>query len=85
MHANCKDNYRPMVISFVQCQHVQLFLKKIDTNTKLRATSGAMNINQQSSPVCHRRHKEIHYDIGKVDRLNSVQKTTDLKQNQKWK
>ena len=46
------DNiFRPVINGFVLRQHlsVQLILKIMDRNTKLRATSGTMNIHQQIS------------------------------------
>ena len=34
--------------------------KKMDRNTELRATSGTMNVQQQSSPIGHHKYREIH-------------------------
>ena len=38
--------------------------EKMDRNAKLRATSGTMNIHQQSSPLSYHKYREIHYNIG---------------------
>ena len=79
---------------------VSAVLKKMDRNTELRATSGTMNIHQKRSPLGCRKCREIHCHIrqlnltffdlsfplkNEVNRLNSVQKATDLKQKSKWK
>ena len=52
----------------------------MDRNAKLRATSGTMNIHQQSNPLSYHKYREIHYNIGQqkngVNRLNPVQKAT---------
>ena len=38
--------------------------EKLDRYTKLRASSGTMNIHQQSSPLSHHKYRQIHYHIG---------------------
>ena len=52
---------------------VQLVLKEMDRNAKLRATSWTTNIHQQSSSLDHRKHMEIHYHIPGVP-----EKTPDI-------
>ena len=53
---------------------------KMDKKSKLRATSGATNI-QQSSPFSYPKYREIHCKIrakNEVNRFNYVQKASDL-------
>ena len=84
MYSNCEDNYRPVIICFVQCQHssVQFVPKKMDRYTKLRATSRTMNIHQQSILLGHHKYKgsliRKENNTNGVNRLNSVQKATNL-------
>ena len=57
----------------------------MDRNAKLRTTSGAMNIHQESSPLSYHKDREIHYNIGNikmgVNRLNPVQNTTYFRES----
>ena len=61
--------------------------EKMDKNTKLRTTSGTINIHQQSSPFGHQKYRgDIIIKGNKtngVNRLNSVQKATNLKKKTK--
>ena len=61
--------------------------EKMDRNTKLRAASRTMNIHQQGSPLGNPKYREIHCHIGEqkngVNRVNSVQKATNLKKKSK--
>ena len=64
-----------------KCREIQLVLKKMDWNTKLRTTSGTMNNHQQRSLLRHRKYREIHDHIREqnrgANRLNSVQKASN--------
>ena len=90
MYGNCEDSYRPVIIGFVQYQHssVQLVLKKMDRHTKLRTTSGTMNIHQQSSPLGHHKHRGIHYHKGKQNKwskqIEFSAESNQFEKNQKW-
>ena len=42
--------------------------EKMDKNTKLRTTSGTINIHQQSSPFGHQKYRGDHYHKGKQNK-----------------
>ena len=59
MHSNCEDSYRPVIIGFRAISPLisATSPEKMNSNTKLRTSSGTMNIHQQSSPLCHHKYR----------------------------
>ena len=62
--------------------------EKVDRYTRLRTTSGTMNIHKQSSPLGDKKYRRYPIIIKRtkqmgVNRLNSVQKATNLKKKSK--